>query len=145
VDASRHLARGRFDHRVEVRQGDEFDELAEAFNHLAEQLQRDEQRRLEMLQQVAATLNHELNNAMAIIELQLRLMQKQAGRNETFDRCLHQIHEGLRRMSSTVEALKRVRRIVLTDYSSSGARMLDLERSTETEPDEDSSSIGGPR
>ena len=38
------------------------------------------------------------------------------------------IRDGLARMASTVESLKHVRRIVLTDYVS-GVKMLDLERS----------------
>ncbi|MHC5009105.1 MAG: hypothetical protein ACYTGF_17300 [Planctomycetota bacterium] len=41
---------------------------------------------------------------------------------------LRQIHQSLGRMADTIDALKRVRKIVLTDYLS-GVKMLDLERS----------------
>ena len=130
VQASRELAAERFDHRVEAGQNDEFDELARAFNRLAEELQQHEQRRIETLGQVALTLNHELNNAMATIDLQLDLLRRQSGDREAFEKCLRQIHENLSRMGGVVEALKHVRRIVLTDYVG-GVKMLDLERSVQ--------------
>ncbi|MHC4413746.1 MAG: HAMP domain-containing protein [Planctomycetota bacterium] len=133
VEASRRLAREEFDYRVQFDRHDEFDELAGAYNGLAEQLQSNEQRKVETLHQVARTLNHELNNAIAIIELQLRLVAKTAGGDRPQAENLREIHQALGRMNHTVEALKRVRRIVLTDYTS-GVKMLDLERSVEEEP-----------
>lgn len=131
VAASRQLAMEQFDHRVEVGQNDEFDELATAYNRLAEQLQHNEQRRIEALQQMALTLNHELNNAMSVIELQLRLLRRSAG-DEASACCLMQIRRSLERMSGVVESLKHIRRIVLTDYID-GVKMLDLARSLEAE------------
>jgi nitrate/nitrite-specific signal transduction histidine kinase len=130
VHASRQLALGRFDTRVEVDQRDEFDELARAYNQLAEQLEAAEQRRLEMIGQVALTLNHEVNNATAIIELQLNMLARRSSGDPTQEKRLRQIHDSLTRMTDTVEALKHVRRIVLTDYVT-GVKMLDLARSTE--------------
>ncbi len=132
VEASRQLAMERFDHRVQVGQNDEFGELARAYNRLAEQLQHNEQRRLETLKQMALTLNHELNNAMAVIDLQLRLLQRTADRDEGSSRCLMQIHQSLQRMARVVESIKHIRRIVLTDYTD-GVKMLDLARSVEDE------------
>lgn len=129
VEGSRRLEHEEFDFRVKVRPGDEFSELADAYNHLAERLQLNERRRLETLAQAAVTLNHELNNASAIIKLQLQLLQKQSGDNPAMEKALHQIHESLARMTHTVDALKRVRRIVLTNYSAD-TQMLDLAEST---------------
>jgi nitrate/nitrite-specific signal transduction histidine kinase len=137
VEASRRLAREEFDHRVELKQRDEFEELGRAYNGLAEQLQLNEQRKLETLHHVAATLNHELNNAISIIDLQLNVLARGSNGNRGMARPLQQINETLRRMSDTVNALKRVRRIVLTDYLQ-GTKMLDLERSVEADPDEES-------
>ncbi len=130
TDASRRLGRGEFDHRIELPGGDEFGELAASYNQLAQELQSTEARRLETLHQVARTLNHELNNAISIIELQLRKLEA-----PTTDAApsLRHIHETLNRITQTVEALKRVRRIVLTDYVE-GVKMLDLERSVEEAP-----------
>lgn len=137
VEATRELGQERFEFRVDLDSKDEFDELARAYNSLAGQLQSNEQRKLETLAQVAATLNHELNNAVAIIELQLQLLSRQAGGNVRIEKCARQIHESLERMTQTVSLLKRVRRIVLTQYASSGETMLDLEKSAqEAEPEE---------
>ncbi len=130
VAASRALAQEKFDHRVSMDRRDEFGELAAAYNSLAEQLQANEQRKLEMIGQVALTLNHELNNAMAIIELQLELMKRNARGEQNQEKYLRQIRESLERMSDTVESLKRVRRIVLTEYVE-GMKMLDLKKSVE--------------
>jgi nitrate/nitrite-specific signal transduction histidine kinase len=130
VQASRELARGRFDHRVTMNQENEFDELGAAYNYLAEQLQAHEQRRMDMLLQVARALNHELNNALSIIEMQLNLLEKRAGDPQRTEQCLRQIRASLTRMTEAVQSLKRVRRFVLTDYAN-GEEMLDLQRSTE--------------
>jgi len=131
VAASRRLAREDFACRVSIAENrkDEFNELAAAFNQLAERLQANEQRKLETLTQTAVMLNHELNNAGAIIKLQLQLLARQSGGNPAFERGLRQIHQSLDRMTQTVESLKRVRRIVLTPYTE-GTQMLDLQKST---------------
>jgi len=128
VEASRHLAREDFGHRIEIDRRDEFGELAAAYNRLAAQLQANEERRMETLQQAARTLNHELNNAMAIIQLQLARATRAAGADEARSQPLREIQDALTRMAGTVAALARVRRIVLTDYVS-GVKMLDLEAS----------------
>lgn len=128
VEATRHLARERYDHRVTIDEKGEFGELAEAYNSLAAHLSENEQRKLEMLGQVALTLNHEINNAASIIELQLQLLSRQSSGNPQMEKFARQIRNSLERMTRTVEALKHVRRIVLTDYVS-GVKMLDLERS----------------
>jgi signal transduction histidine kinase len=128
IEATRQLGQEHFDHRVELDHEDEFAELARAYNNMAGQLQSSEQRQLDTLQRVALTLNHELNNALAAIELQLQLLNRKGGTVDSARNCAGQIREGLARMGATVEALKHVRRIVLTDYLP-GVKMLDLEKS----------------
>jgi signal transduction histidine kinase len=133
IEASRRLADEHFEHRVVLDQKDEFDELGRAYNRLAEQLQAHEQRRMDVLVQVSRTLNHELNNAIAIIELQLTLLQESIGSPDSIEKCLRQIRENLHRMTRTVQSLKEIRRVVLTEYPS-GEKMLDLEQSLREEP-----------
>ncbi|MHC4773724.1 MAG: HAMP domain-containing protein [Planctomycetota bacterium] len=128
AEASRRLGREEFDHRVAVGRTDEFGELAQAYNSMAEQLQANEERKVETLHHVARTLSHELNNAISTIELQLTVVDRRKGDNQALVRPLRQIHQSLGRMSDTIGALKRVQKIVLTDYLS-GVKMLDLERS----------------
>jgi two-component system sensor histidine kinase BaeS len=133
VEVTRQFTREQFDQRADLDQDDEFLELAEGYNRLAERIQQAEQRRMETLGQMALTLNHELNNAIAAIQMQLELMNRRAGDGEGVATCLRQIQESLWRMARTVESLKHIRRIVLTDYVE-GVKMLDLERSTRDEP-----------
>lgn len=130
VEGSRELAAERFEHRVNVEQGDEFGELATAYNRLAEQLQANEERKAETLRQLAVTLNHDLNNAMATIEMQLSLLGRQSGGNSNLERYCREIQSTLARMSKTVASLKHIRRVVLTDYVD-GQKMVDLERSVD--------------
>ncbi|MEK6702184.1 MAG: HAMP domain-containing protein [Planctomycetota bacterium] len=128
VEGSRELAAERFEHRVAVDQQDEFGELARAYNRLAEQLQANEERKAEALRQLAVTLNHDLNNAMATIEMQLSLLDRQSGSNANLTRYFREIQSLLSRMGQTVASLKHIRRVVLIDYVD-GQKMVDIERS----------------
>ncbi len=130
LEASRHLAHEDYSFRVDVGQSDEFDELAQAFNTLAAQLGANEQRKVETLHQMARTLNHELNNAIAVIELQLRMVTKSPGYDQSSSEQLHLIHETLHKMKETIQTLPKVRRVVLTEYTQ-GVQMLDLKLSTQ--------------
>ncbi len=135
VETSRELGREHFEHRAHVDGSGEFFELAEAYNSLAERVQKQEQQRMETLEQVALTLNHELNNAMETINLQLQILGRQVGGDEHLATCLREIRKSLRRMARTVESLKNIRRIVLTEYTA-GVKMLDLQRSMRDGSDE---------
>ncbi|HTW94033.1 MAG TPA: HAMP domain-containing protein [Tepidisphaeraceae bacterium] len=130
VQAARELGREHFDTRVQWTGVDEFGQLARAYNQMAEQLQAAEGRRIEVLGQVALALNHEMNNIINIIELQLKLVKRHAGDSDALEENLRQIADGLARMTRAVSALRQARRIILTDYVG-GAKMLDLERSAQ--------------
>jgi signal transduction histidine kinase len=106
--------------------------LARAYNHLAEELEQSEERKAEALRQLAVTLNHSLNNAMSIIEMQLGLLDREVSGNPAQAEHLHQIRSSLLRMAETVASLRSIRRVVLTDYSE-GERMVDLEASVALE------------
>ncbi|MBK7403614.1 MAG: HAMP domain-containing protein [Phycisphaerales bacterium] len=128
VGASRELAREHFGHRVDIDQDDEFGELAHAYNRLAEQLEANEERKMETLRQVAVALNHDLNNTLAAIELELRLADLQSGSNPRLAERFARMHQSVARVAKAVRSLAQVRRIVLTEYMP-GQMMLDLERS----------------
>ncbi len=133
VEGSRELAAEHFEHRVQVDQQDEFGELAQAYNRLAEQLQAIEERKAETLRQLAVTINHDLNNAMATIEMQLSLLDRQSGRDKNLARYFRDIQTTLSRMSVRVASLKEIRRVVLTDYVD-GQKMVDVEQSVAPAP-----------
>lgn len=128
VEGSRELAAEHFEHRVRVDRKDEFGELALAHNRLAEQLAAAEERKTEALRQLAVALNHDLNNAMATMEMQLALLDRESGRAANLAWHVRNIQAGLRRMSVRVASLKNIRRVVLTEYAD-GQKMVDLERS----------------
>ena len=132
VAATDLLAHNEFGTRVQIDGNDEFDQLARAFNVMAERLEGNERRRIETLQQVAVAVNHELNNCIATINYQLRLAGRYAPDCPGLDKSLRQIDQSLSRMTASVQSLKNIRRIVLTDYLP-GTKMLDLQRSVELE------------
>jgi len=127
--ATRELGQEHFDYRVKIEQNDEFQELASAYNKLAEDLQVSEARKMEVLSQTAVMINHELNNAMAVIQLQLQRLGRDPAISPETTAKLRDIEQSLQKMTKTVQSLKNVRRIVLTDYVP-GLKMLDLEKST---------------
>lgn len=133
IEGSRELASERFDHRIRIVQRDEFDELARAYNALADQLAANEAKKVKALQQLAVTLNHELNNVINVIELQLRLLDRRSGGDPVLASHLNGIHGNLERMAAVIASLRNVRRVVLTDYLP-GEAMLDLPKCIE--PDE---------
>lgn len=131
VKAAHELGLEHFEARAQTdNESDEFGQLAHAYNHMAQQLQTNEQRKVEVLGQVALTMNHELNNALSVIELQLTLLSRHAGDSEALQKHLKQIRQSLRQMSGVVDDLRNARRIVLTDYIG-GAKMLDLRQSVQ--------------
>ena len=76
------------------------------------------------------TLNHELNTAMEAIGLQLELMKRRTHDSQNLESCLENIRRSLGRMAETVDSLKHIQRIVVTDYLA-GIKMLDLRCSTQ--------------
>lgn len=69
--AAAHLARGDLSQRVQVRGKDEIATLGEAFNHMAESLERVEESRRAMTADIA----HELRNPLAVQRANLEAMQ----------------------------------------------------------------------
>jgi len=130
VRASRLVAKGQYDTRVEIRSDNEFGELGRAFNEMTAGLEERQAKRIETMKQAAAAVSHELNNAIAGLDLQLELIKRAAAQNKPFDESIQRVREAVQRIARTTDSLRRVRRIVLTDYAG-GETMLDLARSCE--------------
>lgn len=132
VDSCRQLVEKRFDIRVKPELDGEFAILAATYNNLAQQLQDNEANRVDTIKQVALAINHELNNTLATINLELQLLKRRNGGGAEFDARVSEIEKNLRRMAKTVATLGNIRRIVLTEYIS-GTKMLDLDQSAQPE------------
>ena len=143
VKTSRDLTE-RWGESEQAGRADEFSELSRGYDTLAAKLQEHEQRRMETIAQTALTLNHELNNAISTIGMQLQLLARKEQQDEKFEAGLKHIRESLHRMTQTVESLKHIKRIVLTDYIS-GVKMLDLQRSIEGAPKDEQSAADHPK
>jgi signal transduction histidine kinase len=127
--ATRALADGDLARRVTVHTGDEIGELSDAFNQMAENLQRAEQLRRDMTADIA----HELRNPLAVMQAQVEALAD--GVRAPTPKNLAPILDHTRLLSRLVEDL---RTLALAD---SGGLALDLvpanlmglaERSTET-------------
>lgn len=129
LEGSRRLANEQFDYRIKNAPEGEFGELAGAYNTLADQLALNEQKKVKALQHLAVTLNHEVNNVINAIELQLQIVNRRASLDSQLCARFADIHANLERIARTIASLRNVRRIVLTDYMP-GEPMLDLQRST---------------
>ena len=70
TSAARRIAAGDLEGRVPIRSRDELGELAEAFNTMAEAVDRQERLR----RQMAADIAHELRNPLAIVQSNLEAM-----------------------------------------------------------------------
>lgn len=105
AQSSERIARGAYDERVPVAGGDELAELAAAFNEMADSLQGAEQRRRELISDVA----HELRTPLATIDAYLDALD---------DGVLPDDHEArvtlraqTRRLGRLAEDLQRVSRV----------------------------------
>jgi len=84
VEATRELASGNLDHRVTLRTGDEFGDLAESFNRMAVRL-KDLQAKLileerhAMFGRIASGLAHDLKHPIQAVENMSRLMDSMHG------------------------------------------------------------------
>jgi HAMP domain-containing protein len=143
VIATREIGEGRFAHRVEVASNgsqDEFMELSAALNKMAAKLESGQAQQMETLGQIARAMNHEINNVVSIINLQLQLLARQSVAMPELRPRLTQINDCLDRMTRVVRSLQNVRRFVLTDYLP-GVKMLDLDQAQLPEPCDRSTAI----
>lgn len=134
VQATKDVARGRYSARVRTASAGEFGALARAFNSMAQDLERSEASRVETMRQAAASINHELNNAIASLDMQLDLISRASARGRPIESSILRARGAIARIGKTTETLRRVKRIVLTQYAG-GETMLDLARSSQAEDD----------
>lgn len=89
------------------------------------------QEKLEGVAELAATVNHEINNPLAIIvgNVQCLLVENTAMTQKAMSR-LQRIEEAALRISETNRKLININQLVTESYVGNGERMLNLEKST---------------
>lgn len=116
------IGKGNLDYRVQVDSGDEFADLAGAFNRMAEQIResREEIKRAEKLaawREVAQKLAHEIKNPLTPIQLSAQRLKRRyrsgdkEGFEELLDRCVDTIIrevEGVKRLLDEFSQLARM-------------------------------------
>jgi hypothetical protein len=131
------IGKGSLGYQVKVTSRNEIGELAEVFNRMSVQL--DEKRnaemrlkRLEAIEQIVRSVNHEINNPLMIIsgnaEYLLAVME---GSDEGLKSKLGSIIGEVRRIFLVTQRLKEIKEPITEDYIGSQDKMIDLLRSSQ--------------
>ena len=131
------IGMGRLGYQVKVNSQNEIGDLAEVFNAMSVQL--DEKRnaemhlkRLEAIEQIVRSVNHEINNPLMIIsgnaEYLLAIMEHA---DDGLKSKLNSIVAEVRRIFLVTQRLKEIKEPVTEDYIGTHDQMIDLLRSSQ--------------
>ena len=134
------IGKGSLGYQVQVVSQNEMGELAEVFNHMS--LQLDQKRnaemrlkRLEAIEQIVRSVNHEINNPLMIIsgnaEYLLAIMETA---DDGLKSKLNSIVSEVRRIFLVTQRLKEIKEPVTQDYIGSKDQMIDLMRASQIRP-----------
>jgi nitrogen fixation/metabolism regulation signal transduction histidine kinase len=134
------IGKGSLGYQVNVTSRNEMGELAEVFNHMS--LQLDQKRnaevrlkRLEAIEQIVRSVNHEINNPLMIIsgnaEYLLAVLENSDGNLRTK---LDSIIDEVRRIFLVTQRLKEIREPITQDYIGQKDQMIDLARASQIRP-----------
>lgn len=134
------IGKGSLGYQVNVTSRNEMGELAEVFNHMS--LQLDQKRnaevrlkRLEAIEQIVRSVNHEINNPLMIIsgnaEYLLAVLENADGGLRTK---LDSIIDEVRRIFLVTQRLKEIREPITQDYIGQKDQMIDLARASQIRP-----------
>jgi len=92
------IAEGDLSHRVEVKGKDEIGELARAFNHMTDKLER----MITSSKELAANISHELRTPLTRITVAEELLREKIGKGDfkEYERHLDEIHEDISELDS---------------------------------------------
>ncbi len=131
------IGKGALGFQVAVRSRNEMGELAEVFNHMSVQLNEKRNsemrlKRLEAIEQIVRSVNHEINNPLMIIsgnaEYLLAIME---GSEETVKAKLNSIVSEVRRIFIVTQRLKEIKEPITENYIGDSDQMIDLARSSQ--------------
>jgi len=131
------IGRGFLGFRVEVENKSEIGDLAKVLNTMSEKLAKHREgemrlKRLDAIQQVVRSVNHEINNPLMIIsgnaEYLLTILESQ---DDAVKEKLNTIIAEVRRIFFVTQQLKEIKELVTSNYTSEEDKMIDLARSTQ--------------
>jgi methyl-accepting chemotaxis protein len=134
------IGKGSLGYQVNVTSRNEMGELAEVFNHMS--LQLDQKRnaemrlkRLEAIEQIVRSVNHEINNPLMIIsgnaEFLLAVLENaDASLRSKLDSIIAEVH----RIFMVTQRLKEIREPITQDYIGAKDQMIDLARASQVRP-----------
>jgi nitrogen fixation/metabolism regulation signal transduction histidine kinase len=134
------IGRGSLGHQVSVNSRNEMGELAEVFNRMSVQLEQKQAaevrlKRLEAIEQIVRSVNHEINNPLMIIsgnaEYLLAILQSA---DEDVRNKLGTIVGESRRIFTVTQRLKEIKEPVTESYIGDQDQMIDLIRSSQIRP-----------
>lgn len=134
------IGKGSLGYQVNVTSRNEMGELAEVFNHMS--LQLDQKRnaemrlkRLEAIEQIVRSVNHEINNPLMIIsgnaEYLLAVLETA---DDSLRSKLDSIIAEVRRIFLVTQRLKEIREPITQDYIGAKDQMIDLARASQVRP-----------
>ncbi|HKP98526.1 MAG TPA: HAMP domain-containing protein [Fibrobacteria bacterium] len=131
------IGKGSLGYQVNVASRNEIGELADVFNRMSVQLDQKRNaemrlKRLEAIEQIVRSVNHEINNPLMIIsgnaEYMLAIME---GADESLKAKLNAIVSEVRRIFMVTQRLKEIKEPVTEDYIGTQDQMIDLLRSSQ--------------
>jgi hypothetical protein len=136
------IGKGSLGYQVNVTSRNEMGELAEVFNHMS--LQLDQKRnaemrlkRLEAIEQIVRSVNHEINNPLMIISGNAEyLLAVLENADDSLRSKLDSIIAEVRRIFLVTQRLKEIREPITQDYIGSKDQMIDLARASQVRPRE---------
>jgi nitrogen fixation/metabolism regulation signal transduction histidine kinase len=136
------IGKGSLGYQVNVTSRNEMGELAEVFNHMS--LQLDQKRnaemrlkRLEAIEQIVRSVNHEINNPLMIISGNAEyLLAVLEGADASLRSKLDSIIAEVRRIFLVTQRLKEIREPITQDYIGAKDQMIDLARASQVRPRE---------
>ena len=131
------IGKGSLGHQVSVKARNEMGELAEVFNRMSVQLEHKQSsevkvRRLEAIEQIVRSVNHEINNPLMIIsgnaEYLLAILESQS---DDVKSKLGSIVGESRRIFTVTQRLKEIKEPVTESYIGDKDQMIDILRSSQ--------------
>jgi nitrogen fixation/metabolism regulation signal transduction histidine kinase len=113
ISATKEIASGNLDYRIDVEQQDEFRTLADAFNQMVEELEQNQRRIIELekmatWQQMARRLAHEIKNPLTPIQLMAQqIVDKYPGSDPEYREILQESYDIIEQEVDSLKTLVR--------------------------------------